>query len=59
MASVECLQEALRVLVAERQTLRAQDAARDVLESNRLEVARRQRQLSDALIDRYLHRSAA
>jgi hypothetical protein len=59
MASVECLQEALRVLVAERQALREYNAGRDELESNRLEVARRQQQLSNALIDRFLHRNAA
>jgi hypothetical protein len=55
MASVDCLQEALRVLVAERQSLRERNASRDELESNRLEVARRQRQLSHALID--VHRA--
>jgi hypothetical protein len=54
MASVEGLHEELRILVAERQALRERDAGRDELESNRLDLAQRQRQLSHALIDRYL-----
>jgi hypothetical protein len=54
--SVESLQDDLRVLVAKRQTLREHDAGRDELESNRLELALRQRQLSYALIDRYARR---
>jgi hypothetical protein len=51
--SVESLQDELRVLVARRQALRERDAGRDELESNRLELALRQRQLSCAVIDRY------
>ena len=57
MASVECLQELLRRLVRQRQAMRERDAGRDELESNRLELVRRQRQLSHALIDRYLDHS--
>ena len=54
MASVEGLQEELRFLVAERQAMREREAGRDELESNRLELAQRQRQLSHALIGRHL-----
>jgi hypothetical protein len=53
MASVEDLQEHVRALVAERQLLRECGAAREKLEANRLELGRRQRQLSHALIERY------
>jgi hypothetical protein len=57
MASVECLQESLLMLVAARQALHAHDASHDELESNRLELVSRQQQLSHALIDRYLRRA--
>jgi hypothetical protein len=53
MADIECLHEALRTLVEERQALHDRGAGRDELESNRLELAARQRELSRALIDRY------
>ena len=58
MARVECLQEAVRRLVTERQALRERHACRDDLEANRLELAALERELSHALIDRYLPRVA-
>ena len=54
MASVEYTQEAVRMLVAERQALQEHHAGYNELESNRLELVGRQQQLSHALIDRYL-----
>jgi hypothetical protein len=57
MASVERLQAALRVLVAERQALHERSAVRDELEANRLQLVGRQQQLSRALIDRYRSRT--
>jgi hypothetical protein len=57
MASVECLQEAVGRLVAQRQALRERHACRDELESNRVKLATRERELSRALIDRYLPRA--
>ena len=53
MASVDCLQNALRRLVAERQEMRERGAGRDELEANRIELGERERDLSRALIDRY------
>ena len=54
MASVECIEEAVRTLVAERQALHERDAGRGELESNRLQLVSRHQQLSRALIGRYL-----
>jgi len=51
---VECLQDQLRALVAQRQELHEHQADRDELESNRLELASRQRELSQAFIDRHV-----
>jgi hypothetical protein len=53
MTSVESLQTALRMLVAERQELHQRGAVRDELEANRLQLVGRQQELSRALIDRY------
>lgn len=57
MASVDCIQEAVRLLVAERQAMHARNAGRKELESNRLELVRRQQELSRAMIARCLGRS--
>ena len=51
MADVECIQEAVRTLVAERQALRERRAGHSELESNRLELVARQQQFSHALIE--------
>ena len=53
MAEVECLQEAVRKLVRERQALHDRNAARAELESNRIVLVRTQWQLSYALIARH------
>jgi len=54
LPTVESLSEDIRGLVYERQTLRAVGADRDQLERNRRELVRRQQDLVDALIRRYL-----
>jgi hypothetical protein len=54
MANVECIQEAVRMLVAKRQALRERDAGRNELESNRRELSGQQQRLSHALINRYV-----
>ena len=59
MFSVECIREAVRMLVAERQALHERNASRDELESNRLELVDRHQQLAHALIDRCLRRTDA
>jgi hypothetical protein len=52
--SVEELQARIEALAATRQQLRDLHATEDVLEENRLELARLQWELSHALIQRYL-----
>ena len=54
MSSVECIREAVRMLVAERQALHARNASHEQLESNRVELVNRQQKLAHALIDRCL-----
>ena len=53
MASVECKQEAVRMLVAERQAARERDASRNELESNRSSSQARNSN-QHALIDPYV-----
>jgi hypothetical protein len=53
---IEKLERELSALVAERQELRARLAPPKLLERNRLEIARRQRELSYALIERHAPR---
>ncbi len=56
--SPEQLQLELSRLAAERQRLREAGSARELLERNRLEIGRRQYELSNALIRRHLARPA-
>ena len=51
---VEQLTERLRQLVSERQSLRDRGASTADLERNRLEIVRRQRELSYALIESHI-----
>jgi hypothetical protein len=60
--SVEVLLEEISALTAERQRLREQGAGAARLERNRVKLARKQWELSHALIERYLraeHSAAA
>jgi hypothetical protein len=57
MSSVECIRNAIRTLVNDRQRLHELNADADALESNRLELVRAQQNLSQALIQRYLYGS--
>jgi hypothetical protein len=58
LVSPEELQRQLTALTCERQRLREAGETRESLERNRLEIARRQHELSHALIRLYLPRSA-
>jgi hypothetical protein len=58
-ARVAALRRIIEALVANRQDLRARGASRAELESNRLMLGSRQRQLSCAFIEKALPRSAA
>jgi hypothetical protein len=53
-ATVEALTLRVAELVAERQQLRDRDASDTALERNRIQIARAQWELGQALIDRYL-----
>ena len=57
--SVETLQRQVEELVLERQRLRVNGTSPLKLEENRREIARRQHDLSRALIARYAHLPAA
>lgn len=57
--TVEALNERLRNLALERESLRATDAGSLILERNRVAIARTQWDLSYALIERYLPKPAA
>jgi hypothetical protein len=57
--TVESLSDQIGRLVAERQRLRAEDASANVLERNRVAIARAQQVLSELLILRYRPSAAA
>jgi hypothetical protein len=56
--TVEALTVLISALCAERQDLRAKGASATALERNRVKIARAQWELSHALIERYLPKSA-
>lgn len=56
---VEPLREQIAALVVRRQELRGSRASRASLEENRLELARSQRELGHALIERHRHERAS